>query len=186
MTGLVVYRVTRREYARDLAQLLDGEGGRQASGRWHVRGSPVAYFAESRALCMLERLVHLSVHPRDDHAPLVAAKLVIPKELSVPSAIRRISAEELDAQDPVWRQPGNRTCLRIGALWFNEREHYALQVPSAIVREEYNLVVNCTHPAVKDLINTGGFVTAPISVDARIAEVIDAKALQRRRTKWAM
>lgn len=186
MTGLVVYRATRREFARDLTQLLDGEGGRRASGRWHVRGAPVAYFAESRALGMFERIVHLSVHPNDDHAPLVAAKLVIPKELSGPSVVRRIAAKDLDARDPSWRQPGNRTCLRIGVLWFKEREHLALQVPSSVIPEEHNFVLNCTHPAVRDLIRTGEFSSAPISVDPRITEIIDAQALQRRRAALGM
>ncbi len=178
-----MFRVTRREFARDLTQLLDGEGGRRASGRWHIKGAPVAYFAESRALCMFERIVHLSVHPNDDHAPLIAAKLVIPNELSGPSTVRRITSEDLDRLDPSWRQPGNRTCLRIGVLWFKERDHLALEVPSSIIPEEHNFVLNCTHPAIRELASTGTFSTSPISIDPRIAEIIDVEALRRRRAK---
>ncbi len=183
MTDLVAYRVTRAAFAGNLAQLLDGEGGRRAAGRWHLRGSPVAYFAESRALCLLERLVHLSVHPNDDQAELLAAKLAIPPDLSGSRHIRRISARELDGLDPRWRQPGNLTCLRIGTLWVREGEHFALQVPSALIPEECNLVVNCVHPATRDLLDVAEFEAAPISIDPRIAEVLDVDTLRRRRSE---
>ena len=38
---------------------LSGEGGRIASARWHTRGRPVVYLAETPAGAMLERIVHL-------------------------------------------------------------------------------------------------------------------------------
>jgi RES domain-containing protein len=45
---------------------LGGMGGLRNSGRWHNRGLPVVYLAESAALAMLEVLVHFSADADDD------------------------------------------------------------------------------------------------------------------------
>jgi RES domain-containing protein len=183
MTDLTAFRVTRQEHARDVEELLNGEGGRRAQGRWHLRGMPVAYFGSSRALCMLERLVHLSIHPREDAAELVAARLIIPESLTTPVYFRRLTAQDLDGVDPAWRQDGNRTCLKIGVQWFRDGDRYALQVPSAVIPEEWNLVINCTHPVIRDLVARAEFETNPVSIDPRIAEIISADALKARRSR---
>lgn len=183
MSDLSAFRITKAEYARDAAQLLDGEGGRRAGGRWHRRGSPVVYLGSSRALCLLEILVHLEIHPRDDAATRVAAEFVIPEALLGATQVRRISASELHALDPAWRQFGNRTCKRIGIQWFRDGDRWALQVPSAVIPQEWNLVVNCSHPVVRDLIARGGIKVEPVSIDPRITEIISAEALRVRRSK---
>ncbi|MEQ9152834.1 MAG: RES family NAD+ phosphorylase [Parvibaculum sp.] len=183
MTDLTAFRITRQEYARDIEQLLNGEGGRRAQGRWHLRGMPVAYLGSSRALCMLERLVHLSIHPREDDAELTASRLAIPEDLATPTHVRRLTASDLDGVDPAWRQDGNRTCLRIGVQWFRDGDHFALQVPSAVIPAEWNLVINCTHPVIRDLIARAGFETAAVSIDPRIAEIISEDALRARRSR---
>jgi RES domain-containing protein len=53
--ALRVYRVCRAIYTR-----LDGEGARQAGGRWNLPGRAVVYMAESVSLAVLENLVHMS------------------------------------------------------------------------------------------------------------------------------
>ena len=183
MTDLTAFRITRQDYARDIEQLLNGEGGRRAKGRWHLRGMPIAYFGSSRALCMLERLVHLSIHPREDDGELVAARLAIPEDLATPTHVRRLTAVDLDDVDPAWRQDGNRTCLRIGVQWFRDGDRFALQVPSAVIPAEWNLVVNCTHPVIRDVIARSEFVTEVVSIDPRIAEIISEDALRARRSR---
>lgn len=185
MSDLTAFRITREAFARDVAQLLDGEGGRRASGRWHRRGMPVTYLGSSRALCLLEILVHLEIHPRDDAAERVAALLSIPEDLLGDDQVRRISPAELDALDPAWRHHGNRTCKRIGIQWFRDGDRWALQVPSAVIPQEWNLVVNCTHPAIRDLVARGRFAIEPVSIDPRIAEIISEDELRRRRGRSA-
>ena len=185
MSDLAAFRITREAFARDAAQLLDGEGGRRASGRWHRRGMPVAYLGSSRALCLLETLVHLEIHPNDDAAERVAAELTIPEDLLTPAHVRRLTAAELGALDPAWRQLGNRTCKRVGIQWFRDGGRWALQVPSAVIPQEWNLVVNCTHPAVRNLIARCDFQVEPVSIDPRIAEIISEEALRDRRARPA-
>ena len=182
MSNLDVFRITKQEYARTAAELLNGEGGRRAPGRWHLRGMPVAYLASSRALCMLERMVHLSIHPRDDTTQLIAARLGIPDDLASPAHVRQLTAGDLDAMDPAWRQERNRTCLRIGVQWFRDGTHLAMRVPSAIIPSESNLVINCGHPAVISLIARAAFDVEQISIDPRITEIISEEALWARRS----
>ena len=38
---------------------LQGIGGTKVAGRWHNRGIPIVYFADSQALALLETLVHI-------------------------------------------------------------------------------------------------------------------------------
>src|SRR3546814_19741329 len=40
---------------------LDGAGGLIVGGRWHSKGRPIVYLADSSALAMLEMLVHLEI-----------------------------------------------------------------------------------------------------------------------------
>ena len=60
---MIVYRLSREKYARDLS----GEGARKAGGRWNSRGIPLVYTSQSISLCALEVAVHLplGMAPKD-------------------------------------------------------------------------------------------------------------------------
>jgi RES domain-containing protein len=51
------WRVTRKLYA---ANALSGEGAARAGNRWNSKGVRVAYASSSRALAVLEMLVHVT------------------------------------------------------------------------------------------------------------------------------
>ena len=53
---MITYRLTKSQYAMDLS----GAGAAIYPGRWNILGTPVVYTSESRALSLLEKLVHLS------------------------------------------------------------------------------------------------------------------------------
>jgi RES domain-containing protein len=143
---------------------------------------PVTYFAENRALTLLERMVHLNIHPAEDTSQFVCAELRVPEEFDGIDHVRVVSADELEAADPAWRQQGNRTCLKIGTTWFRDGTHWALEVPSAVVPQESVLVVNCAHPVVNELRRRLVLRLDPITLDPRIADIIDRDALERRRS----
>ncbi|MGB9409097.1 MAG: RES family NAD+ phosphorylase, partial [Terracidiphilus sp.] len=48
---------------------LSGEGGLTASARWHTKGKPVVYLADSPAGAMLERIVHMTDMYEDANLP---------------------------------------------------------------------------------------------------------------------
>jgi RES domain-containing protein len=111
-----------REAQADLsgAQAREGE-------RWNSPGSAVVYLSEHPALAVLEMRAHLDL-PYDelthDH---VLLRVVLPDDvLDVPTM----------PDDP----------RAIGDAWLREGRHAVLRVPSVIVREGRNLLVNPRHP----------------------------------------
>ncbi|WP_446981906.1 RES family NAD+ phosphorylase [Rhizobium leguminosarum] len=162
-------------------ELVSGIGGLYVGGRWHAKGSRVTYFASSRALGVLEYLVHLDIHPDETTSPLVAAQLEIPERFLGPHYTREITVSELFTLDPHWRMPESRTCLNIGITWYTDAEHLFLKVPSAVVPEDFNVVLNSSHPAMNELFANAFFSTTSISIDQRISAVLDARKIAKRR-----
>jgi RES domain-containing protein len=129
---------------------------------------------------LLERLAHLSIHPTEDQSRTVAARLAIPTYLITPEHVRNVTANELQELDPNWRDPGNETCAKLGELWYSDGAHLMLRVPSALIPQEYNTVVNCSHAFVSELIAFSEFAVSDISLDKRIVEILDIAAIRER------
>ena len=123
-----VYRLVRRERA---AEALSGEGARRYGGRWNPPGTAVVYAAESRALAVLETVVHLSLEARAMHFVLITIELPAKAKVERHSAARppRVLA---DSQD-------------VGADWLDGSDALALAVPSVLVPQEKNYVLNVAH-----------------------------------------
>lgn len=123
-----VYRLVRRERA---AEALSGEGARRYGGRWNPPGTAVVYAAESRALAVLETVVHLSLEARAMRFVLITLELPAKAKLERHSAARppRVLA---DSQD-------------VGADWLDGGDGLALVVPSVLVPQEKNYVLNVAH-----------------------------------------
>jgi RES domain-containing protein len=127
-----VWRVARRVHSA-----LDGEGARRAGGRWNSPGIPVVYTASALSLAILELLVHTDpdLVPRDLHA----------FEIDVPDAL---TADILDLSKlpSGWRNiPNHPACRALGDDWVERRNHVLLGVPSAVVPEELNYLINPAH-----------------------------------------
>jgi len=132
-----VYRLAHARFAD-----LSGKGGLYGSGRWHHKGHPILYTASSRALAALERFVHESASTLP---PLKMLTLWLPDHLS----IDRYTEHQLpDGWDQL---PDTEASRDFGAHWLQQNQHAALQVPSAIVRGDYNLIINPLHPQVREL-----------------------------------
>ena len=130
-----VWRVVKRRHA---ATAFDGQAARRFGGRWNSPGRRAVYVSASKSLATLEMLVHLDVAqplPR-----LVAFAFDLDGKL-----IERLSADRLPRQ---WRTlQGSSATQRIGDEWLAAGRSLALAVPSAIVPEELNYVLNPEHPA---------------------------------------
>jgi RES domain-containing protein len=116
---------------------LDGRGGLIASARWHTEGRRIVYLAESPAGALVEALVHLELHPA--HLPRFyrLLKAEVPDDLPP----RTISAADLPSK---WinDQVATRT---IGDEWLVSGDSALLRVPSAILPETFNILVNPEH-----------------------------------------
>ena len=133
----------------------DGIGASLFGGRWNHKGTPIVYAADSRALCALEVLSNAGELAGDYAVTLID----IPSDLPVP--IRSI--EDLPSS---WMAPEPSDATRdIGTAWANGLTSAVLAVPSVVIPQSYNYLLNPRHPEFSRL----GFVGAePFSFDARL------------------
>lgn len=120
------------------AAAFTGEGSREYGGRWNPKGTAVVYLAEHLSLAALETYVHL---PRAALGnPYLAYRVSFPESV-VPDGV------EMDQLPENWRtDPAPPSTQAVGQAWLQEGESLLLSVPSAIVPQESNLVVNLEHP----------------------------------------
>jgi len=165
-----VFRQTIKAYAQSAAQALSGEGGLFADGRWHSRRR-VVYAADSRALSLLERLVHLNLAPAEDTAARVLIEIVIPDTLP----LRRLPLADLETLEPAWRSPVARPATReLGNTWLDGRSSVGLWVPSAVVPGDWCLLLNPAHPQMAEIVAANDPLTLhDVPLDPRIAMVYD-------------
>jgi RES domain-containing protein len=136
---------------------LDGEGARQAGGRWNHRGVAVVYTSATLSLAALEYFVHLD--PADVPGDLVAIPAEIPDTLTR----REITADSLPANWQAYPAPDQ--LANLGTAWVRARTTAVLIVPSAIVPQERNVLLNPGHPDFRR-IRLGA--PAPFSFDPRL------------------
>jgi len=129
-----VYRIAKTQYIYDLT----GIGARLYGGRWNPKGIGMVYTAESRALATVEYLVHvpLSIVPHD----LSMATLDIPDWITS----KTIATGDLPAN---WRDyPAPPALADLGMQWALSRETLLLRMPSAVVAQAWNVLINPLHP----------------------------------------
>lgn len=123
---------------------LGGKGAEKSGGRWNRIGTPLVYASTTRALACLETVVHLAKNPLPLNRYLV--------QISVPLAAWS-AATELDPAALVgWdAEPAGKASLDWGADWAGGAATLLARVPSVIVPEEFNVLINPTHPAADSL-----------------------------------
>jgi RES domain-containing protein len=136
--SVTVWRIatdTRHYEADDLS----GAGAKITGGRWNAEGDPVVYASETKALACLETVVHLNAGGLPLNRYLVS--VVIPA--SVWEAARMETAGSL----PVgWdADPAGRASIHFGTAWIRTRASAVLRVPSVVVPDEYNVLINPLH-----------------------------------------
>jgi RES domain-containing protein len=128
------WRIVKKRYA---ASAFDGEGARQFGGRWNSPGVSAVYVASTRALAVLELVVHL------DRSTLLGSFVLIPCEFDE-RLVATVDRATLPAE---WRRnPPPAELAAIGDAWVKRRQSAVLAVPSAIIEEEANFLLNPEHP----------------------------------------
>ena len=150
-----VYRLVKARYA---ARALDGSGAKTYGGRWNSPGTALVYASESIAPAALELLVHLG---RGE--VLNSYRLFT---LTIPD----LAALTLDdaALPADWRaDPAPRSTAFIGDRWAASSRSVALLVPSTLIPQEYNCLLNPAHPGWAAI--AAGATDAPFGLDPRLA-----------------
>ena len=127
-----VFRITGTKYAGDLS----GAGAAAYGGRWNKKGTPVLYSGENREIALLETIVHTP--------PMLIPKLDI-LILEIPdNSIKEITIDKLPKN---WKSyPAPTILSEIGEKWVLEGAFLALKVPSCIIHNANNYILNCKHP----------------------------------------
>jgi RES domain-containing protein len=117
------WRICRQPFAD-----LSGEGARLHGGRWNSPGRPLIYAAETAALAVLEVRVHLDL----------AWDLLPDDYVLIAMDLPAIRTEELTDLPP--------DAVAAGDSWLASRRSALLKVPSFIVPESFNIMINAIHP----------------------------------------
>lgn len=138
-----------------MATAFDGKAAQRFGGRWNPPGRRAVYASATKSLALLEILVHLDVG-----APL-------PDFVAYRFALDEERIDTLAVQLPRdWRTArGLLITQQIGDDWLAANRNLALRVPSAVVPEESNYVLNPAHPAFGEL-ELGRAM--PFQLDARL------------------
>lgn len=121
---MLAWRLCREPYAD-----LNGEGARLYGGRWNTPGRPLIYTASTAALAVLEICVHLDLAPE-----------LLPDDY----VLVTLDLDDLAVEDLTGMPVDQRA---FGDAWLRERRTPVLRVPSVIVPEDNNVLVNPDHPS---------------------------------------
>ncbi|ERM84712.1 hypothetical protein P872_23670 [Rhodonellum psychrophilum GCM71 = DSM 17998] len=126
-----LFRITKTEFS----QKLFAPG---FSGRWNKSGEEVIYTASSRSLACLENLVHK--RGLGETASFRTMVIYVPDNF----AIEQVDLQGLPAN---WNQLSIfEVCQQLGSDWYQSKIKPMLKVPSAVIPDEFNYVINTNHP----------------------------------------
>lgn len=116
---------------------LSGTGGLLHPGRWHHRGRPVVYLAESPAGALVEALVHVqAASPAELPRNCQLLEIELPDDASTVDVSSKLEASWRDA-------PGATRAL--GDAWLAAQTSLLLRVPSAVIGRSFNRLFNPLH-----------------------------------------
>lgn len=133
---MLVYRISLSKFANGLVA-----SGRAA--RWNSNDVKVIYTANSRALACLENVVHRSKLGLSFNFSVM--------EINIPDSLA-ITAVNLKDLPVNWDQFENMHLMqKLGDNWIEEGKTAVLKVPSSIIHEEFNYLLNPNHPDFKKI-----------------------------------
>ena len=152
---MIVYRITKKEHSA-----LDGMGGLYGPGRWHKKGNLVIYTSEHASLAAWEKIVHVTSF---ENLPknLLLVKIELPDGIEIQSVPQKILVKG-------WASfPFALETVDYGTSFLQKKEHLALKVPSVIIPDEFNIILNPLHPDIRDCKVVS---TIPFVFDQRISK----------------
>jgi len=133
------WRLVHEDYA---ATAFDGEGARITGSRWNSEGIPMVYTAGTLSLALLEIIVHLET------------KNTLKYFKAIPISFSDLLVKTIQpAALPLsWNKtPPSFITKTIGDEWVRQLASAVLCVPSAVVPNEQNYLINPRHPDFKKI-----------------------------------
>jgi RES domain-containing protein len=127
---MIVFRLSKAAFSNDLS----GKGAEKSGGRWNSKGVAVVYTSASRALCTTEIAVHTPLGNLPSDYKLISIE--IPDDV----IILEISPGELPND---WKSvPHSHSTQLIGDQFILANNFAVLKVPSVVVQDEFNYLLN--------------------------------------------
>ena len=127
---MLVYRIVHKKYADTL--FASGY-----EGRWNSEGKKVLYTSENVSLAYLENMAHRKGLGFNSDFRIMVIKL------PTVAKFHEIKSQQLPKN---WRNFRNyEQCQLFGNDWFDKNEFLCMKVPSAVVVENHNIVINTFH-----------------------------------------
>ncbi len=150
---MIVFRLSRARYASDLS----GKGAELSGGRWNSKGTPMVYCSESRALCTVEIAVHLPLNLIPADYKLISME--IPDHLKLLTLLPKVLPSGWNSIPPI------AATRDAGDKFINEGKFVGMRVPSAIIKDEFNVLFNPRHKDFRSLTITS---IDPFDFDKRL------------------
>jgi RES domain-containing protein len=151
---MLVYRITHHSYSTS----LNASG---LEGRWNSGGKKVIYCSQTIELAFLENMIRRQGVGFNHDFKIMT--------IEIPDALK------INTIDPASLKPGWRTfrnysfCQAIGDKWYATGSSAVLRVPSAVLPESSNYVINSTH---KDFRKIKLINTSDLLPDERIENIL--------------
>lgn len=138
MTTHRFFRIAPNQFAHDMT----GRGAELYGGRWNKKGTPAVYAAQSIALATLEKLVHTEGIVPVEHSLMALDEVDMAevKQFNMSDLSESWFTMANTAQSQQFAMDHLFTPGRLGIL-----------VPSIVVPEEHNLVLNPRHPKMANV-----------------------------------
>ncbi len=131
---ITAWRIVSVRFQEDA---FSGEGAKLRGGRWNSKGTSMVYTSGSLALASIEMLVNLPRPKLLENFVRIPAR--IPSRLIVDLTDDRLPSD--------WSsRPVAPTTRTVGDRWVKQKTSAVLKVPSVVIPEEYNYLINPNHP----------------------------------------
>ncbi len=134
---MIIYRISSEPHRNDIS----GNGAAIYGSRWNSVGTRLLYTSQHISLSILESLVHL----RQNYIP--ASQYLLAIEINYPNEVPEILVRQIKRS---WREEVHYTQW-IGDQFAKNNELLMLKVPSAVVPEEHNFILNPLHKNFKEV-----------------------------------
>lgn len=128
---MIVYRIAQLQYSDDLS----GSGASLYGGRWNSKGIAALYCSQHISLAVLEMVVNFSRSASPLRQPFDLLEIEIPDSLYL-LALKNLKSDWIYNQDYT---------RYIGDNFLTDEKLLAIQVPSAVIPEESNFMINPKH-----------------------------------------
>lgn len=134
---MIIYRICNALHSSDLS----GTGAKLYGARWNTKGTPMLYTAEHISLAVLELLVHSQFKRFSIDLDLITMQL--------PASFKaaEISIKKVKNN---WEKDAGYTQF-IGDEFIRNKQDLVLKVPSAVIQQESNFLINPLHPDFKKI-----------------------------------